>query len=139
MSSFVLCAGHTIGVVTMLCVTMVTYSYYHGNTSLYTTSKCTCPVVQGVGRVAKCMLMCMHGSYRSYHTDLLYAPMVSYVCLCLPSILCLPSPICLPIVSYVYLVLYAYLVSYAYLVLYAYLVSYAYLVLNAYLVLYAYL
>ena len=30
---------------------------------LLLTSKCTCPVMQGVGRVAKCMLMCMHGSY----------------------------------------------------------------------------
>ena len=31
------------------------------------TSECTCPVVQGVGHVAKCMrLMCMHGSYTVY-------------------------------------------------------------------------
>ena len=30
------------------------------------TSMCTCPVVQGVGRVAKCMLMCMHGYYTIY-------------------------------------------------------------------------
>ena len=28
---------------------------------LFLTSKYTCPVVQGVGRVAKCMLMCMDG------------------------------------------------------------------------------
>ena len=49
---------------------------------------CTCPVVQGVGRVAKCMLMCMHGYYTIY--DLLYAPLVSYMSspiLCLPSLL----------------------------------------------------
>ena len=24
--------------------------------------------MQGVGRITKCMLMCMHGTYRSYHT-----------------------------------------------------------------------
>ena len=56
------------------------------------TSMCTCPVVQGVGHVAKCMLMCMHGSNISYYTiyiyDLLYIPVYS--------LLCLPSPICLP-------------------------------------------
>ena len=53
--------------------------------------------MRGVGHVAKCMLMCMHGSYRlHYLKDLLYARVISYV----------------------YLVLYVYRVSYAYLVSY---------------------
>ena len=56
--------------------------------ALYNTSMCTCPVVQGVGRVAKCMLMCMHGYYTIY--------MISYMPLW--------SPVCLHIVPYVYLV-----------------------------------
>ena len=57
---------------------------------IYFISMCTCPVVQGVGHVAKCMLMCMHGSNRSYYTIYMISYMPVY------SLLCLPSPICLP-------------------------------------------
>ena len=48
---------------------------------------CSCPVVQCVGCVAKCMLMCMHGSNISYYT--IY--MIFYWYIPLHSPICLPS------------------------------------------------
>ena len=55
------------------------------------TSKCTCPVVQSVGRIAKCIM-----SLKLFNTSLRSLSLYAYRFLCLPIIFC-------HLVSYAYL------------------------------------